>query len=100
MKFDFEDEEKKELYKDEKILMQGVIDCFFENSDGTFTLVDYKTDALRAGEEESLCRRYGVQLYLYSLYIERITGKRVKEAYLYSLSLGKAIPCQTEKYGV
>ncbi|MBQ3081472.1 MAG: UvrD-helicase domain-containing protein [Clostridia bacterium] len=84
----------------EEVLVQGVIDCFFENSDGTFTLVDYKTDALRAGEEESLCQRYGVQLYLYSLYIERITGKRVKEAYLYSLSLGKAIPCQTEKYGV
>lgn len=84
----------------ETVLVQGVIDCFYENADGTYTLVDYKTDAVRHGEESTLTERYGTQLYLYSLYIEKLTGKKVNRAYLYSLPLCKAIPCETEKYGV
>ena len=84
----------------EEVLVQGVIDCFYENPDGSFTLVDYKTDYVRQGEEAVLKERYGTQLYLYSLYVKKVTGKAVSKAYLYSLSLNKAIPCEIEKYGV
>lgn len=82
----------------EDVLVQGVIDCFYENADGSFTLVDYKTDRVKT--EEELTERYGTQLYLYSLYINKLTGKKVSGAYIYSLCLGKSIPCETEKYGV
>ncbi len=78
---------------DDAPLLQGVIDCFYQNADGGFTLVDYKSDAVRSGEEAVLIRRHGVQLGLYRLYIEKITGKKVTKAYIYSFALGKAIDC-------
>ena len=78
----------------ETVLVQGVIDCFFENENGTYTLVDYKSDAVNNGEEGALVKSYETQLYLYSLYIEKLTKKAVSEAYIYSLSLNKAIPCK------
>jgi len=74
-------------------LLQGVIDCFYQNAEGGFTLVDYKSDAVRSGEESLLVARHGVQLGLYRLYIEKVTGKKVTKAYIYSFALGKAIDC-------
>ncbi len=84
----------------ESVLVQGVIDCFFINDKGTYTLVDYKTDYVKEGGEAVLTERYGTQLYLYSLYIEKLTGIKVERAYLYSLSINKAIPCQIQNFGI
>ncbi len=82
---------------DDGVLVQGVIDCFFENPDGSFTLLDYKTDAAKAGDEELLIRRHGTQLFLYAKYINKLTGKPVSKAYIYSFALGKAIECEEGK---
>lgn len=78
--------------KAESVLLQGVIDCFFENADGLYTLVDYKTDYAKEGDEPALAEKHGTQLLLYAEYIKKLTGKPVSEAYVYSLSLNKAIP--------
>ncbi len=78
----------------ENVLLQGVIDCFFENGDGSFTLLDYKTDRVRAGEEQKLIERHGTQLLLYCMYIEKLTGRPVRDAYIYSFALNKAIKCE------
>ncbi|NLC68837.1 MAG: hypothetical protein GX754_08700, partial [Clostridiaceae bacterium] len=44
------------LYEDETLLLQGVIDCFFEEEDG-LVLLDYKTDYVdRAGGKDAICR--------------------------------------------
>ena len=75
-------------------LLQGVIDCFFLNEEGGYTLVDYKTDYAKAGMESLLAEKHGVQLKLYSLYVEKTTGKPVTKAYIYSFALGKAIECK------
>lgn len=82
-----------EKQEGEAPLLQGVIDCFYENSEGGFTLVDYKSDTVRQGDEQLLIERHGVQLGLYRLYIEKVTGKKVTKAYIYSFALGKAIDC-------
>jgi len=77
---------------DEKtILVQGVIDCFFEDKDGNIVLLDYKTDHVLPGEEKILTDRYGAQLLIYAAAIEMMTGKKVKEIYIYSFALGKAL---------
>ncbi|MBO4925089.1 MAG: UvrD-helicase domain-containing protein [Clostridia bacterium] len=76
-------------------LVQGVIDlCFLE--DGAWVLVDYKTD--RADGEE-LLRRYTEQLRWYARALERITGRPVREALIFSLRSGKAyaVPPAEEK---
>lgn len=82
---------------DENILVQGVIDCFFE-SDGELTLVDYKTDYfyVTTAEERkiaaaTLVERHREQLTYYGAACERLTGLKVGKAYIYSFSLGKAV---------
>ena len=73
---------------DEWTLIQGVIDVFFYEEDG-IVLADYKTD--RVESEAQLTDRYKTQLDYYQKAIEQITGKPVKEKYLYSFCLQREI---------
>ncbi|MBQ3230041.1 MAG: UvrD-helicase domain-containing protein [Clostridia bacterium] len=73
----------------ESVLVQGVIDCFFENPDGSYTVVDYKTDRVKNPSE--LVNRHRVQLSCYCRAVERMTGRKVSEALLYSFALGREI---------
>ena len=70
------------------MLVQGIIDAYFEE-EGELVLVDYKTD--RVSEEQELTDRYKVQLDLYERALEQITGKKVKEKLIYSVSLRKTV---------
>ena len=74
--------------KDEKILVQGVIDCAFEEN-GEIVLLDYKTDRVKT--EEELVSRYKEQLRMYKLALETVIGKKVSQVYLYSFSLDREI---------
>lgn len=74
----------------ETILVQGIIDVFFEE-DGGIVLLDYKTDRLAQGEEEKLKGRYAAQMECYAMAIEKAYAKPVKEILLYSFALGKAV---------
>ena len=72
--------------EDEATLLQGVIDCvFLENNE--WVLVDYKTD--RIEDEQAFIHRYELQLYWYQQALEKITGRRVKEKWLYALGKQK-----------
>lgn len=73
-----------EFPKEETILMQGIIDAYFEE-DGEIVLVDYKTD--RISNKEELEARYSVQLNYYGSALEQLTGKKVKEKIMYSFAL-------------
>lgn len=77
------DEEDEEM-----LLVQGVIDAFFEE-EGGMVLVDYKTDKVK--DEAILVKRYKPQQEAYADALERIYEKPVKEKILYSLELGKEI---------
>ncbi|MPN19509.1 ATP-dependent helicase/nuclease subunit A [bioreactor metagenome] len=72
---------------DSDILVQGVIDCFFKNDDGTYTVMDYKTD--RVQSEDILWERYSAQLKLYKKAVEKMTGSRVSKIVIYSFNLGR-----------
>ena len=72
---------------DDDTLLQGVIDCAFREEDA-WVLMDYKTD--RIEDEQAFVERYTLQLYWYQQALERITGLRVKEKWLYALGKGKA----------
>ncbi|MCR5032457.1 MAG: PD-(D/E)XK nuclease family protein, partial [Lachnospiraceae bacterium] len=76
------------LPEGERILVQGVIDaCFTEGDD--WILMDYKTDRVRTGQE--LAEKYRVQLEFYKKALEQLTGKTVKEMWLYSFRLDEQI---------
>ena len=80
------------------ILIQGVVDCFFENPDGSYTLIDYKTDRVKENEEQRLIDRHKTQLSFYAEAIEKLTGRPVSEIFIYSLHLGKEIKCERLKF--
>lgn len=88
-----------EFYPDtdsgEMILLQGIIDVYFEE-EGELVLLDYKTDYTEETPEgeERLRSRYQVQFDCYRQALEQITGKTVKEMLLYSFALNREIPMQ------
>ena len=73
---------------EETLLIQGIIDVWFEEEDGLVVL-DYKTDRVRKREE--LKEKYNIQLDYYGQALERITGKAVKEKIIYSFALREEI---------
>ena len=75
---------------DELVLIQGIIDAYIQEPDG-LVLVDYKTDYLEEGQETYLTDKYGRQLLYYERALHQMTGQRVKEKILYSLTLQKEI---------
>jgi len=74
---------------DDKIMLQGIVDCFFEE-DGELTVVDFKTDNVTADTLERKASDYTPQLIAYSNALERITRKRVKERIIYFFALNIA----------
>ena len=75
----------------EEILLQGVIDCFFETEDG-LTVIDFKTD--RISGKEALHQKtegYRIQLETYSKSLEKIFERPVIRKILYFLSLSEAV---------
>ena len=69
-------------------MIKGIIDLMFEEKDG-LVIVDYKSD--RGASAEALRERYTAQIQLYRAAAELTTGKKVKEACLYSFELKRTI---------
>lgn len=84
------DELPVEIYENELIRIQGVIDCFLDEDDGII-LIDYKTDYVDRENREKVINRYATQIYYYTMALEKITGKKVKEKYLYLFYIDEAI---------
>ena len=74
--------------KDESVIMQGAVDCAFEENGG-IVIVDYKTD--RVPSQAALWERYKKQLALYKFAMEKYTGKNIMECLLYSFSFGTEV---------
>ena len=81
------------LLVEDRLILQGVLDaCFVENDQ--WVLVDYKTDW---GEPQALLERYRDQMRWYMRALRDITGMPVKEAWLYLLRRGEAVPVTEEE---
>ncbi|NOV03504.1 helicase-exonuclease AddAB subunit AddA [Paenibacillus planticolens] len=66
----------------ETVLIQGVIDCLFEDELG-LVLVDYKTDAVKGSSDAELQLRYEKQISLYSRAVEHIWKRPISGKFLY-----------------
>ncbi len=73
---------------DHTVLVQGVIDAYYETADG-IVIMDYKTDKVNDAAE--LISRYHTQLEYYSGAITRLLGKSVKNLFIYSFGLETTI---------
>ncbi len=72
----------------ETVLVQGIVDCVFEE-DGTWVVVDYKTD--KVDTAAALADRYRPQLATYALAVSAVLGKPVSACLLYSFALGETV---------
>lgn len=81
----------KRMYNGREILVQGTLDCYFKEGD-EIVIVDYKSDYVDCSDIESayvkLKESYIPQLALYKEALERVQGRKVKEAVLYLFSVG------------
>ena len=85
-----------EIYNDdsnENVLVQGIIDLYYINNNDEIILVDYKTDWVEEGEEQSLVNKYTKQLELYARALEKSLDQNVSKKYIYSVRLNKMIEC-------
>lgn len=67
---------------DETVLIQGVIDCLFQE-DQNWILLDYKTDTMFGHTLADIHDRYELQIRLYTRAISDIWKRPVKEKYLF-----------------
>ncbi len=84
---------------EKNVLVQGVIDCLWQEADGGWVLVDYKSDRIEHGRTEVILERYSGQMRLYRYAVEAILGERVKECYFYLLRSGEVVPVRAEESG-
>jgi ATP-dependent helicase/nuclease subunit A len=73
---------------EELILVQGIIDAYFEE-DGEIVIVDYKTDFVNT--ENELIKKYKIQLDYYAEALIKIADKSIKERIIYSIHLDKIL---------
>ena len=79
------------LMEIENLVLRGQIDLWFEDR-GKTVLVDYKTDRVTPAEAPARAEQYALQLRLYALALERLTGHAPDEAYVYFLRPNVAVP--------
>lgn len=68
--------------EEEQVLLQGVVDCWFETKDG-ITVVDFKTDRVSRGTMAARAAEYAPQLTAYSRALEEVTGRPVTRRILW-----------------
>ena len=68
----------------EGLVVRGQIDLWFEE-DGELVVVDYKTDDVRPGEAQDRAHDYALQLRVYAMALERVTGRAPGRAFLHFL---------------
>ena len=74
------------------ILLQGTMDCFFVEADGTVVLLDFKTDKAKTrSDAERLSQKYKLQMKYYKKALSEILDREVNECYLYFLDCGEMI---------
>ncbi len=74
---------------EQKILIQGTVDCFFVEEDGRTVLLDYKTDhVMSETSAKNAAKKYEVQMKYYKKALKDILGQNVDECYLYFMECG------------
>lgn len=74
----------------EKLLLQGVIDLYFEEAGG-LVVVDYKTDRITPQNRNKLIEQYRTQVEVYCRALQTISGQPVKQGYIYFLASAETV---------
>ena len=75
---------------DDKILLQGVVDCAVLEPDG-ITVLDFKTDKVTGDTLEQVAAQYRRQVEIYADAMSRIYQQKIKSAKLYFFRLNRFV---------
>ncbi len=70
--------------------LHGVIDCLYQDTDGGWRIVDYKTNRMADGQLEAVASRYEMQMFIYALAAERVLNEPPQQLSLFFLRPGSA----------
>ena len=68
--------------------LQGVIDCLYQDHDGRWHVIDYKTNRVSAESLSTVARKYQMQMSVYALAVEKILREPPMELTLHFLRTG------------
>ena len=74
----------------EELMLQGVVDLWFEDED-VITVVDFKSDRILPGEEIHRAQEYRPQLAAYSRALKTILGAQKLKTVLWFFATGAAV---------
>ncbi len=74
----------------EELLLQGVVDCWFETKDGV-TVLDFKSDRVTGTDVEQRVEDYRPQVEAYARALTELTGKPVTRRLLWFFALDRAV---------
>ena len=80
----------RETYENESVMLRGVIDLYFEEDDG-LVILDYKTDFVDENNKKEIIHKYKKQIEIYADVLSKLTGKKVKEKYLYLFGIDEQV---------
>ena len=81
--------------KGEQLLLQGVVDCWYDTPEG-ITVVDFKSDRVTKESAEGRARDYAPQLLAYARALEELTGRPVRRCVLWFFALDDALEIRGE----
>ncbi len=90
--FHLPDPEGREAYA-----FAGRVDCLLDYRDGTFGIIDYKTDKVTAREAADKADEYALQLVLYALAADAAGHGTVKDARLHFLRPGVTVAVSVDE---
>jgi len=76
---------------EDEVLLQGVVDCWFEEDDGTITVVDFKSDRVSRDTVQARVDEYRGQLSVYTRALSEVMGCTVGKRYLWFFAIGDAV---------
>ena len=75
-----------------KIGLRGLDPLHVEGRDnGSWVLIDYKTDFVPTGKAKQAASKHRRQLTFYRNALEALTGAKVKEMYIHFLGIGESV---------
>ena len=76
---------------EDEVLLQGVVDCWFRESDGTVTVIDFKSDRVDETTVAARGEEYRPQLDVYTRAMRALDAECTVRRVLWFFSIGKAV---------
>ena len=75
----------------EEVLLQGVVDCWFREADGSITVVDFKTDRVNGANMARRAEDYRPQLEVYTRALTAVAGECTIRRVLWFFAVGEGV---------